>query len=86
MTSSKTSIVWFRNDLRVHDNPALSAAASRGGPVIAIYVLDEETEELRPARRCVTLVASRFARKSHRRSRRVRHSPRSAARVGRDRA
>ena len=48
MTSAETSIVWFRNDLRVRDNPALAAAAARGGPVVAVYVLDEETAGLRP--------------------------------------
>ena len=47
MTSAKTSIVWLRNDLRVRDNPALSAAASRGGPVTAVFVLDEKTDGLR---------------------------------------
>lgn len=42
------SIVWFRDDLRVHDNPALSAAIARGGPVVALYVLDEESTGIRP--------------------------------------
>jgi deoxyribodipyrimidine photo-lyase len=36
------SLVWFRNDLRVSDNPALSAAFARGGPVHALYI--EETD------------------------------------------
>ena len=35
-------ILWFRQDLRLSDHPALSAAAAMG-PVIAIYVLDDET-------------------------------------------
>jgi deoxyribodipyrimidine photo-lyase len=39
------SIVWFRNDLRLADNPALSAAAD--GPCLAIYILDDETPRLR---------------------------------------
>lgn len=43
-----TSIVWFRDDLRVHDNPALSAAIERGGAVVALYVLDEESAGIRP--------------------------------------
>lgn len=34
------SIVWFRQDLRLSDNPALTHAAARGH-VIPIYVLDE---------------------------------------------
>jgi len=33
------TIVWFRQDLRLADNPALAAAAARG-PVLPIYVLD----------------------------------------------
>jgi deoxyribodipyrimidine photo-lyase len=40
-------IVWFRNDLRLSDNPALGAAAQTGRPVIAVYIF-EETEDLRP--------------------------------------
>jgi deoxyribodipyrimidine photo-lyase len=47
MTASPT-IVWFRDDLRVADNPALTHAASTGGPVIPVYVLDEESAEVRP--------------------------------------
>jgi len=35
------AIVWFRQDLRLADNPALCAAAATGAPIIAIYVLDE---------------------------------------------
>jgi len=35
-----TNIVWFRQDLRLADNPALTHAASRG-PVVGVYVLDE---------------------------------------------
>jgi starch synthase len=38
------AIVWFRRDLRLKDNPALCAAARRGGPVIPVFVLDEEGE------------------------------------------
>lgn len=42
-----TSLVWFRDDLRVADNPALTEACARGG-VLAVYVLDEESEGVRP--------------------------------------
>ena len=35
-------LVWFRNDLRLADHPALIAAAARG-PVAAVFVLDDET-------------------------------------------
>lgn len=35
-------LVWFRQDLRLHDQPALLAAAERG-PVIPVYVLDDDS-------------------------------------------
>ena len=35
-----TNIVWFRQDLRLADQPALAAAAA-AGPVLAVYVLDD---------------------------------------------
>ncbi|MFP4003810.1 MAG: deoxyribodipyrimidine photo-lyase, partial [Alphaproteobacteria bacterium] len=37
------TLVWFRQDLRLTDNPALRAAAGSGRPVICVYVLDDET-------------------------------------------
>ncbi len=37
-----TAIVWFRRDLRLSDQAALAAAA-REGPVIPVYVLDDDT-------------------------------------------
>jgi deoxyribodipyrimidine photo-lyase len=42
------SIVWFRNDLRLADNPALIAGLGSGRPVIPIFILDEETPGIRP--------------------------------------
>ena len=41
-----TTIVWFRDDLRLADNPALAWAAERGD-VIALYIYDDATEGLR---------------------------------------
>ena len=35
-------IVWFRQDLRLHDQAALLAAAGEGG-VVPVYVLDDDT-------------------------------------------
>ncbi|HPX40589.1 MAG TPA: deoxyribodipyrimidine photo-lyase, partial [Candidatus Hydrogenedentes bacterium] len=32
------TIVWFRQDLRLEDNPAFSEAVRRGGLVIPVYV------------------------------------------------
>ncbi|MBO6636596.1 MAG: deoxyribodipyrimidine photo-lyase [Roseitalea sp.] len=34
-------IVWFRSDLRLRDNGALTAAAEAGHPVICLFVLDD---------------------------------------------
>lgn len=36
------ALFWFRNDLRLTDNPALLAAVDSGRPIIAVYVLDDE--------------------------------------------
>ena len=41
------SIVWFRDDLRLADHPALAAAAEEG-PLICLYLRDEETAGVRP--------------------------------------
>lgn len=40
--TSAPSIVWFRQDLRRSDNPALSAAEKAEGPVLSVYILDDE--------------------------------------------
>ncbi|MBJ03114.1 MAG: hypothetical protein CMB65_00205, partial [Euryarchaeota archaeon] len=34
------SLVWFRRDLRLADNPALTLAKSRGKPIICLFNLD----------------------------------------------
>lgn len=35
------AILWFRRNLRLRDNAAVSAAVASGRPIIAVYVLDE---------------------------------------------
>jgi deoxyribodipyrimidine photo-lyase len=45
----KPALVWFRQDLRLQDNPALQAALARGGPVIPLYILDDAAEGRWPA-------------------------------------
>ena len=40
-TPSAPVIVWFRDDLRLSDHPALHAAVKAGAPVVCLYVLDE---------------------------------------------
>src|SRR5690349_20062778 len=34
------TLVWFRRDLRLADNPALAAAVRDGGAVVPVYVWD----------------------------------------------
>ncbi len=43
------SIVWFRKDLRLHDNEALLAAVHRGFPILLLYLYDEESFSVAPA-------------------------------------
>jgi deoxyribodipyrimidine photo-lyase len=44
MSARPATLVWFRLDLRLEDNPALAAAVSRGGPVVPIYVFAPDEE------------------------------------------
>ena len=34
-------LVWFRRDLRIHDNPALSAACKECREIVPLFVFDE---------------------------------------------
>lgn len=47
-SGSAPTIVLFRRDLRVSDNAALAAAADRNGPVLALFILDEDIQRTRP--------------------------------------
>jgi deoxyribodipyrimidine photo-lyase len=38
---SRTAVVWFRRDLRLHDHPALAAAVSRADVVVPLFVFDD---------------------------------------------
>ncbi|MCA9114398.1 MAG: deoxyribodipyrimidine photo-lyase [Planctomycetaceae bacterium] len=42
--SERGAIVWFRHDLRLDDNLALSAAAALEGPVIPVFIWSPEEE------------------------------------------
>jgi deoxyribodipyrimidine photo-lyase len=42
------AILWFRDDLRLADNPALTIAVASGRPLICLYVFDQESPGLRP--------------------------------------
>jgi deoxyribodipyrimidine photo-lyase len=47
MANPQPIIVWFREDLRLSDHPALHAASQLGVPVICLYVLDEQRGALK---------------------------------------
>ena len=46
-TNEQTIIVWFRSDLRIEDNPALSEAA-KDGRVIPVFIWSPEEEDMSP--------------------------------------
>ncbi len=43
-----STLLWLRDDLRLDDNPALAEAVSLGNPLTVVYILDEESEGVRP--------------------------------------
>lgn len=43
MTPGPVTIVWFRRDLRLTDNPALAAAVDAGSAVVPLFILDEDS-------------------------------------------
>jgi deoxyribodipyrimidine photo-lyase len=47
--STAPTIVWFRQDLRLKDNPALQAAIQRGGPVVPVFIWAPDEESAWPA-------------------------------------
>lgn len=46
--SQDPAIVWFRDDLRLADHPALARAAATGAPVICLYIREEPAQGQRP--------------------------------------
>lgn len=42
---NKKTIIWFKNDLRISDNPALSEAL-KNGRILPIYILEENEQKL----------------------------------------
>src|SRR5580704_15621761 len=44
MRETGISLVWFRHDLRLTDNPALLAAVRHAGPVIPVFIWAPEEE------------------------------------------
>lgn len=48
MSSDRPVALWFRNDLRLADQPAVHAAEKSGAPVLAFYILEGASNGLRP--------------------------------------
>ncbi len=44
---ARPALVWFRDDLRIADNPALLTAAQSGRPVVCVFVRDTVSENVR---------------------------------------
>lgn len=42
------ALFWFRNDLRLSDNPGLTAAVENGRDAICVYILEANTDTIRP--------------------------------------
>lgn len=47
MSDTSPIIVWFRQDLRLCDNPALVHAAESGKPVLPVFIFDEASPDVR---------------------------------------
>jgi deoxyribodipyrimidine photo-lyase len=47
MTSPSPAIVWFRQDLRLADNPALHRAVESGAAVIPLFILEDGSDGVR---------------------------------------
>jgi deoxyribodipyrimidine photo-lyase len=46
--TAPAALVWFRNDIRLGDNPALWAACESGLDLLCIYIHDEDDAAIRP--------------------------------------
>ena len=48
MATASPTLFWFRDDLRLGDNPGLAAACEGDAPLILLYVLDDSGDGPRP--------------------------------------
>ncbi|HEX4067327.1 MAG TPA: deoxyribodipyrimidine photo-lyase [Acidobacteriaceae bacterium] len=48
MTATESVLMWFRQDLRLGDNPALHAAAATGLPVVPVFIWTPEQDSPHP--------------------------------------
>ena len=40
---NKSALIWFKNDLRLHDNEALCNAVASGLPLLFLYCIDSRS-------------------------------------------
>ena len=43
--TSKTAIIWFRRDLRLHDNPAFKYAADNNYRIYPLFIFDTKSDQ-----------------------------------------
>ena len=48
MSDMPAFLVWFRTTFALADNPAVLVGIGSGRPAVPVYVLDEETDGIRP--------------------------------------
>ena len=58
MSAPKRSIMWFRRDLRIGDNPALLAAIEAGDEIVPVFILDKKLIEITGSKRLAYLAQS----------------------------
>ena len=51
MSEAAPAIIWFRNDLRLADHPALGEAVTSGRPILPLYIFEVEGRPLGGAAR-----------------------------------
>ena len=52
------SIIWFRRDLRIGDNPALNAAIEAGDEIVPVFILNSKSTFLGGSKRLAYLAQS----------------------------
>ena len=58
MSSAKTSIIWFRRDLRISDHPALLAAIEESDQIVPVFILDKKLIDATGTKRLAYLANS----------------------------
>ncbi|CAB5054050.1 unannotated protein [freshwater metagenome] len=58
MSAPKRSIMWFRRDLRIGDNPALLAAIEAGDEIVPVFILDKKLIDITGSKRLAYLAQS----------------------------